>query len=879
MPSDLTTRRGGDVVAARNSARWPVPLRTGLALLALIPASLGAQQATASLPPVLAAAHDSSRIAWERGDYVDALARWERLLGQPGAEALHRDIALVTGEWYPAVELAPDGRAPRWSADGRYLAFSTGDGTAQRTTVLDVGGATPRTVATAAGGSAVFAADGRTLYLVRVEETAALRAAQEELAAAPDANARRRALASVQRAQREASRLVSRDLRNGRERVLALPDGLVPLGLAPATQGGVLVIAGASDEVRESVLLHAGAGDVRRLSQEQGLVVRPLAAPGVTAWMVGTATRSFGAPGEVSAAEPTLVVLHDDGRRTARPARDFALAADGSTLAWTAMEQGESIVRVQRLTGDTAAVTVLRTDRPIASLALAPDGAATAFQMMPREDWELYVWTRGDTEPRRLTREIQHDLFPRFVADGRLLAVMGEARHRRSYLYDVRTGARMRLFHNDMVRTVAPEYEWEVSPDGTRVAIVAERDGDTISPERGLYLTDLRRTVTPDALLARVRTQLAGERALRERGAAMFAPVADAVRAAVADVSKDRIYHYADTLHSFGSKYIGTPGNLRAIEYLQQKLRAFGYEPELQWFEPGPNLRTANVVVRIPGTVNPELVYVASSHFDSVRDGPGADDNSSGTTALLEVARVLATRPQPATIELAFFTGEEAGLLGSREYVRRAVASGKRIVGALNNDMLGFRNDQRLDNTIRYSNAGLRDLQHAAAFLFTNLITYDAKYYKNTDAHAYYEAYGDIVAGIGSYPILGNPHYHQPHDVLETIDHQLVAEVAKTTAASLMLMASSPSRLQEVTVRRAGGVTEVSWTAAVERGVTGYEVAYGPPSDPFRRIVTVQGTQARLTDAPADAVIQVRAIGANGTRGWDWRRPGSGDAP
>jgi hypothetical protein len=108
--------------------------------------------------------------------------------------------------------------------------------------------------------------------------------------------------------------------------------------------------------------------------------------------------------------------------------------------------------------------------------------------------------------------------------------------------------------------------------------------------------------------------------------------------------------------------------------------------------------------------------------------------------------------------------------------------------------MIGFANDQRLDNTIRYSNDGIRDIQHAAAFLFTDLITYDAKYYKSTDAAAYYDAYGDIVGGIGSYPILGNPHYHQTHDVLETINHQLVAEVAKTTVATLMKLASTPSR-------------------------------------------------------------------------------------
>ena len=219
----------------------------------------------------------------------------------------------------------------------------------------------------------------------------------------------------------------------------------------------------------------------------------------------------------------------------------------------------------------------------------------------------------------------------------------------------------------------------------------------------------------------------------------------------------------------------------------------------------------------LKGTVNPELIYVVSSHYDSVAVGPGADDDSSGTAALLEAARILANHPQPATIIFASFTGEEAGLLGSREFVRQAVADKLQVVGALNNDMVGWANDYRLDNTIRYSNPGIRDVQHAAAMQFTNLITYDALYYKSTDAAAYYEAYGDIVGGIGSYPVLGNPHYHQPHDFLETINHQLVTEVAKTTAATLMLLASSPSRLGELKVDSfAGGSATLSWRPALE---------------------------------------------------------------
>ena len=285
----------------------------------------------------------------------------------------------------------------------------------------------------------------------------------------------------------------------------------------------------------------------------------------------------------------------------------------------------------------------------------------------------------------------------------------------------------------------------------------------------------------------------------------MFAPIADAVTAITSQASVDRIYGYEKSLFDFDSKFVTQPGNARAAAFLfdtYKVVRLCAAIPVVSSiaFANGATGPTANVIATLKGTENPDLVYVVSSHYDSALVGPGADDDSSGTAALLETARLLAGHPQPATIVFASFTGEEAGLFGSREFVRRAVADKLHIVGALNNDMVGWANDERLDDTIRYSNAGIRDVQHAAAMQFSNLITYDAHYYKNTDAAAYYEAYGDIVGGIGSYPVLGNPHYHQPHDLLEGINHQLVTEVAKTTVASVMLLASSPSRVEGLEV-------------------------------------------------------------------------------
>ena len=548
------------------------------------------------------------------------------------------------------------------------------------------------------------------------------------------------------------------------------------------------------------------------------------------------------------------------------------MSADGSTIAWINRTADSYTLNVSPAIGDT--VTVVRTGRErLDAPALSPDGTRVAYQLMQFTDWELYI-TEGTTHTR-VTRDIQHDILPRFLSNTTLLGMMGEPRHRRSQVYDLTTGARRRLFHNNTIRTVVPEYTWLPSADGSRVLIVADRDGDTVSPERGIYVTDLTRTVTADEVIARLTANLAHETELRDRTTRLFAPIAGAVRAVVNAGSVTRVYEHAKALYDFDSKHVTQPGNARAIAYLANAYASFGYTPDTQWFNQANALggKTANVVATLRGTVDPTLIYVVSSHFDSVAIGPGADDDTSGTTALLEAARLLAKTPQPATIVFASFTGEESGLLGSREFVRRAAAEKWNVVGALNNDMIGWAGEgPQLNNTIRYSNPGIRDIQHGAAIQFTDIVLYDTKYYRGTDAAAFYEAWGDIVGGLGSYPILANPNYHQATDYLDTISQAQVTETAKVTAATLMYLASSPSRLRDLTIAAAGSGTTVTWTPSQETGVRQYIVAYGPETDPLRTRVTVTGPRAVLPSLPAGTQVAVKAVNSKGLEGWDWAR-------
>ena len=819
---------------------------------------------------------DSAYYAWDAGRFVEALEGLERLLASPGGEELLEPIALLTGELYHVTPIAPDGRAVRWSPAGRHAAYETGTGSDLTTHIVSFAGESTA-IAEVPGTALVFAPLGDNVAYLTVPDTPEYRQAMADLQSRVQVRDRatmQRMRREVARVNAEHSQIVVRHLQSARERTIA-SNGLGVHSLSYGASSDTLYFVGSVKGDAESTDIYrlAPSGTPRRITEGPGRKDNPR--------LLLDGTHLLYIHGNDSVA----VVQLATGRAWFYAARSPAVSADGTTVAFSDTDGDQDVVKVVSLEQSAEPKVVTRSAHSVgrmssqacpacpslSSIALSPDGGRVAFQVMPRDDWELHLVGSDGAGERRLTRDIQHDLFPQFISNSKLLALVGESRHRRSHLYDLMTGERTWLFRNNTVRTVAPEYEWALSPDGTKLLIVAERDGDTVSPERGVYLLDLTRKVTKAEVLGRIRSNLMTERDLRERGRKMYELVTDDIRPIVADVSTSRIYDYARDLFNFDSKYITQPGNQMAIDYLVNRLRSFGYEPELQWFD-ARGTQTANVVATLQGTTDPDLVYVVSSHFDSNSRSPGADDNTSATTALLEAARVLAHHPMPATIRFAFFTGEEAGLLGSREFVRRAVEADVQLVGALNNDMVGWAENHRLDNTIRYSNVGIRDVQHAAAFLFSELITYDAKYYKSTDAHAYYEAYGDIVGGIGSYPILASPHYHQVHDILETVNHQLVAEVSKTTIASIMLLASSPSRLAGVEYRRRSGSVEVWWNPAVESDVTHYVVTYGPPSNPFQTSVTVNDPRVTLPDASPGSVIAVKAVNGRGMEGWDWSR-------
>jgi hypothetical protein len=125
-----------------------------------------------------------------------------------------------------------------------------------------------------------------------------------------------------------------------------------------------------------------------------------------------------------------------------------------------------------------------------------------------------------------------------------------------------------------------------------------------------------------------------------------------------------------------------------AADYIFQTLDRLGLPTyNQQYSSDGRNVYSVQV-----GTDYPDKQFIICAHYDDMpfQPAPGADDNASGTAAVLEAARILSQIPTPYTIIYALWDEEEIGLLGSAYYAQQAYMSSEDILGVVNLEMFGW---------------------------------------------------------------------------------------------------------------------------------------------------------------------------------------------
>jgi len=162
----------------------------------------------------------------------------------------------------------------------------------------------------------------------------------------------------------------------------------------------------------------------------------------------------------------------------------------------------------------------------------------------------------------------------------------------------------------------------------------------------------------------------------------------------------DKLKHHVDMLaQQIGERNVWQAEALvAAASYIRNTLEELGYQVRMQSFE-SQGQKVHNIEVELRGTNAPQEIVVVGAHYDSVPDGPGANDNASGVAAMLELARLLAGKTHTRTLRLVAFVNEEQPFssgeeMGSRVYAERSRMLGEQIKAMVSLETIGFYTDQ-----------------------------------------------------------------------------------------------------------------------------------------------------------------------------------------
>ena len=244
---------------------------------------------------------------------------------------------------------------------------------------------------------------------------------------------------------------------------------------------------------------------------------------------------------------------------------------------------------------------------------------------------------------------------------------------------------------------------------------------------------------------------------------------------------------------SIFTRHSGTSGNELAFQFAKQKFMGYGLEVDSLAFGMGTG-SGKNLLGILGGTQSPEQIVMLGAHYDNrpaLGAAPGADDNASGTAAVLEAARVFSNYTFPYTIVFALWDEEEQGLIGSRAYATYAASNNQKILAYINVDMLGWdgNDDHVVDIHVRPVAQSIQ--LTSKAVLANSLYELDLGIHvvnpgiTASDHASFWNAGYTAIAIAEEYDNDFNPFWHSTADSLGQFNLPFYEKVAKLAFASL----------------------------------------------------------------------------------------------
>jgi hypothetical protein len=266
-------------------------------------------------------------------------------------------------------------------------------------------------------------------------------------------------------------------------------------------------------------------------------------------------------------------------------------------------------------------------------------------------------------------------------------------------------------------------------------------------------------------------------------------------------INETLIQNYLQIIVGYGPRMTGTYGCEKAVQYIHEQFSDMGLKTRYQnWTSWGDTYyhhfyNGQNIEGILPGIdLDDSSAIIFNAHYDSVAKGPGANDDGSGTVAVLAAAYALSHFCFNRTVKFVTFAGEEIGLAGSRAYTKEAYERNESVLLEINADMIGHDEGSRKMTVTATEDAGwVADIFQAINNDYTigltvNRGTINRIGHKMSGSdYSPFLAYGweSICCWEGDH----DPNFHTAQDNLSNVNISYLVNMTRIIAATLAHLA------------------------------------------------------------------------------------------
>lgn len=353
-------------------------------------------------------------------------------------------------------------------------------------------------------------------------------------------------------------------------------------------------------------------------------------------------------------------------------------------------------------------------------------------------------------------------------------------------------------------------------------------------------------------------------------------------------VDESIFLQYEENLTVNGPRPTESQACIDSAEYMYNQFQTMGLSVQYHHWELS-GYSSDNVEATLNGTnTSSDDIYILCAHYDTVSDSPGADDDTSGTAALLVAASIMSQYEFNHTIKFVAFSGEEQGLLGSAVYAEEAAAQGWDIIGVLNCDMISYA-ETTLDgdNLVVFeddTSEWLYEYTSTINTIYSEFIDLTLEYGGWTWGSDHNSFWDNGYSAVFYYEYTTTPYYHTPEDTIENINATYAVKNMRLICATLAELAGSglssdPPATPSLTGPTTGLINEPYLFNAITTEPDDENVYYFfdwgdstnsgwlgpyPPNTPI--------TAEKAWDAPGTFIVRVKARDINYATS-DWSNP------